>query len=49
MNWSTNTKSPGAKSSRRLPTADSEAISVTPQRFSASILARKLIPDGGKG
>ena len=47
MNWSITTKSPGAKSSRRLPTADSETMSVTPQRFSASILARKLIADGG--
>ena len=43
MNWSITTKSPGARSSRRLPTADSETMSVTPQRFSASILARKLI------
>jgi hypothetical protein len=39
-------KSPGAKSVRRLPTADSETMSVTPQRFSASILARKSISEG---
>src|SRR6266446_9398236 len=47
MNWSMMTKSPGTRSSRRLPTADNDTISVTPQRFSASILARKLISEGG--
>ena len=40
MNWSTMTKCPGGSSGFRLPTADSEITSVTPERFSASILAR---------
>src|SRR5260370_91688 len=46
-NWSMTTKSPGARSSRRLPTADNDTMSVTPTRFSASMLARKLIAEGG--
>jgi hypothetical protein len=40
MNWSTMTKSPGAISSRNEPQAETEITSVTPSRFSASILAR---------
>src|SRR6185437_1328247 len=47
MNWSTSTKLPGGRSMLRLPTAESEIRSVTPERFSASILARKLISEGG--
>ena len=33
MNWSTMTNSPGAKSSRSEPTAETETMSVTPARF----------------
>ena len=40
MNWSTMTKSPGANSSRNDPQALMLITSVTPSRFSASILAR---------
>ena len=40
MNWSQTTKLPGGRSSRRLPTADTESTSVQPARFSASMLAR---------
>jgi hypothetical protein len=40
MNWSTTTKSPGAKSSRKEPTAETAMTSVQPSRFSASMLAR---------
>ncbi len=40
MNWSTITKWPGGKSSRKLPTAESDSTSVTPDRFKASMLAR---------
>ena len=40
MNWSGNTKRPGRSSSCNEPTAESEKRSVTPQRFSTSILAR---------
>ena len=40
MNWSMMTKSPGAISSRNEPQAETEMTSVTPSRFSASMLAR---------
>ena len=40
MNWLTMTKSPGAISSRKDPQAETDTRSVTPSRFSASILAR---------
>ncbi len=39
-NWSTRTKVPGASSSLSEPTALTERTSVTPARFSASMLAR---------
>ena len=41
------TKVPGAMSSRSEPTALTETISVTPARFMASMLARKLSSEGG--
>jgi hypothetical protein len=40
MNWSTATKVPGASSSLSDPIALIASTSVTPQRFSASMLAR---------
>jgi hypothetical protein len=40
MNWSTATNVPGFKSSFSDPTAEMASTSVTPQRFSASMLAR---------
>ena len=49
MNWSTSTKWPGAYSSFSEPQAEIETRSVTPARFSASMLARKLMADGGTG
>jgi hypothetical protein len=49
MNWSTKTKLPGASSARSEPTAESDRISVTPERFRASMLARKLSSLGGIG
>ena len=39
-NWSTSTKVPGGRSSLNEPQAESETRSVTPARFSTSILAR---------
>ena len=47
MNWSTSTKWPGGSSSFSEPQAETDTRSVTPARFSASMLARKLIADGG--
>ena len=47
MNWSTMTKCPGGSSSFSDPQAEIDTRSVTPARFSASMLARKLIADGG--
>ena len=47
MNWSTTTKWPGASSSFSEPQAETETRSVTPARFKASMLARKLMADGG--
>ena len=46
MNWSTSTKCPGGNSSFKEPQAEIETRSVTPARFKASILARKLMADG---
>ena len=40
MNWSTSTKWPGANWSFSEPQAEIETRSVTPARFSASMLAR---------
>jgi hypothetical protein len=37
MNWSQMTKSPGASSSRKEPTAETDTMSVTPDRFNTSI------------
>src|ERR1700682_3959059 len=39
-NWSTSTKVPGGNSSLNEPQADNEIRSVTPARFSTSMLAR---------
>jgi hypothetical protein len=41
------TNMPGARCSRSEPTALTEITSVTPKRFNASMLARKLMCDGG--
>jgi hypothetical protein len=40
INWSTSTKVPGGNSSLNEPQADNEIRSVTPARFSTSMLAR---------
>jgi hypothetical protein len=46
MNWSTIVKLPGGRASTSDPTDDTASTSVTPSRFSASILARALIASG---
>ena len=40
MNWSTSTNRPGVELALKEPQAESDTMSVTPARFSASMLAR---------